>query len=243
MLGAILAALGAGGSSFGRSTMREDEQEADEQRRLQEIAARNEEIRQNRLAQQQEAEAGRVRDRASGMASYRLMFPDAEIPDDTDADPRMMAQLQGQKEASIRAANALKSREGIVGQQIESREGLAKTAEQGRNTRHNTSVGVQRERMDQQRDPRELALDRGREALFGKLAAQAVQAAGGDANKAVALLLQDPETANVFSEGMNSRHVLGAAESYKQRQQRSSLFAPPVQTPPQLPGLTRPPGR
>lgn len=56
-----------------------------------------------------------------------------------------------------------------------------------------------------------------RESYFRQVAASAIEAADGDVKAAAALLVQDPSTKNVFSEGMAVRHLNAAAAQYRRR--------------------------
>jgi hypothetical protein len=56
-----------------------------------------------------------------------------------------------------------------------------------------------------------------RERYFSQIADRAMEAAGGDVNKAGAVLLQQPETASIFTQGLNASHLNAAAARYRLR--------------------------
>jgi hypothetical protein len=56
-----------------------------------------------------------------------------------------------------------------------------------------------------------------RERYLSQIADRAMEAAGGDVNKAATALVQEPATANIFSQGMGASHMNAAAARYKLR--------------------------
>lgn len=55
------------------------------------------------------------------------------------------------------------------------------------------------------------------ERYFSQVADRAVQASGGDVDAAANSLVQDPSTANIFSQGMSASHLNAAAARYRLR--------------------------
>lgn len=92
--------------------------------------------------------------------------------------------------------------------------------------RHNrVSEAIQRRREQRLRDQEGGAGSPGsdtraadaREQYFQHVAQDAIQAAGGDEQQAIQMILDNPETRNLFSEGMSGRHIKAAKQAFGER--------------------------